>query len=141
MFSDKKDKKERKGVQTTARNLIAESTLFKGDIVSQGDFRIDGTVEGSIKTEGRVIIGKKGVVKGDVSCGNADFEGVFLGELEVQTLLTLKSTANISGTVCIGKLMVEPGAEFNASCTMKGAIKELKNNDSQKNKQKKIAAS
>ncbi len=32
----------------------------------------------------------------------------------------LKSSAVIEGTVSVTKLAVEPGATFNASCTMKG---------------------
>jgi cytoskeletal protein CcmA (bactofilin family) len=51
----------------------------------------------------------------------------------VQETLTIKATAVISGDVVIGKLSVEPGATFNASCSMRGAIKELnKPNEQQK---------
>ena len=50
--------------------------------------------------------------------------------------LSLKSSAHIEGEVQIGKLAVEPGATFNAVCSMKGAIKELVN-DNQKNQQAK----
>jgi cytoskeletal protein CcmA (bactofilin family) len=39
----------------------------------------------------------------------------------------LRSSAHIEGDVQIGKLSVEPGATFNASCLMKGSVKELKN--------------
>lgn len=54
---------------------------------------------------------------------NADIEGSFNGELIVTDLLALKSTAVIEGSVSVSKLSVEPGATFNASCTMgKGAI-------------------
>ena len=74
------------------------------------------------------------MAKGKVECNNADVEGKFAGELHVNNLLTLKTTAKISGEVEIGKLAVEPGAEFNATCTMKGAIKELKNEQSAKEK-------
>ena len=46
---------------------IENSTLIKGDIVSEGDLRIDGTLEGSIKTKGKIVVGKEGIIKGDVS--------------------------------------------------------------------------
>lgn len=123
MFNDKKEKTP----QTTERNLISKNTKINGDIISEGDFRIDGLVEGTVKTDGRLIVGKSGEIKGKVECAYADFEGTFSGELEVHDLLTLKSTARISGDVVIGKLSVEPGAEFNASCSMKGSVKELSN--------------
>ncbi|WP_456376462.1 bactofilin family protein [Lutibacter sp.] len=128
MFSEKKDKEP----QILERNIIGKNTSFVGDITSEGDFRIDGKVEGTIKTIGRVVIGKSGSVSGKVECNNADIEGKFSGELIVNNLLTLKTTASISGDVVISKLSVEPGAEFNATCAMKGSVKELKNDQTKK---------
>jgi cytoskeletal protein CcmA (bactofilin family) len=130
MFSEKKEKQP----QILERNIIGKNTSIVGDVVSEGDFRIDGSVEGTIKTAGRVIIGKEGTVQGKVECDNADIEGKFSGELQVSSLLTLKSTASISGDVIISKLSVEPGAEFNATCVMKGSVKELKNGQPEKEK-------
>lgn len=130
MFSEKKEKQP----QVLERNIIGKNTSIVGDIVSEGDFRIDGKVDGTIKTLGRVVIGKSGSVSGKVECNNAEIEGKFSGELVVNSLLTLKSTAVISGDVIISKLSVEPGAEFNATCAMKGSVKELKNDKTQKEK-------
>ena len=128
MFSEKTTKQS----QVLERNIIGKKTSFVGDIISEGDFRIDGKVEGTIKTIGRVVIGKSGSVSGKVECNNADIEGKFSGELIVNSLLTLKTTAAISGDVIISKLSVEPGAEFNATCAMKGSVKELKNDQTKK---------
>jgi len=111
------------------RNIIGKNTKITGEIISEGDFRIDGTLEGTIVTNGRVIIGGSGLIKGKVECTDADIEGKFSGELLVSNVLTVKSTANINGDVVIGKLSVEPGAEFNATCAMKGAVKELSKNE------------
>ena len=130
MFSEKKEKQP----QVLERNIIGKNTSIVGDIISEGDFRIDGRVEGTIKTLGRVVIGKSGSISGKVECNNAEIEGKFSGELFVSSLLTLKSTATISGNVVISKLSVEPGAEFNATCAMKGSVKELKNDKTRKEK-------
>jgi len=97
---------------------IESSTSIKGDIVSEGDFRIDGTLEGSIKTNGKIVIGKEGLVNGGLSCNNADVEGKIKGNLFVSDTLNLRSTCHIEGEVLIGKLIVESGANFNASCSM-----------------------
>lgn len=97
---------------------IESSTSIKGDIVSEGDFRIDGTLEGSIKTNGKIVIGKEGLVNGGISCNNADVEGKIKGNLFVSETLNLRSTCHIEGEVLIGKLIVESGANFNASCSM-----------------------
>ena len=97
---------------------IENSTNIKGDIISEGDFRIEGKLQGSIKTNGKIVIGKEGFVKGGVSCRNADVEGKIKGNLFVSESLNLRSTSNIEGEVIIGKLIVESGATFNASCSM-----------------------
>lgn len=101
-------------------NRIEKNTKIKGDIISEADFRIDGKLDGNVKTSGKVVIGKDGYIHGKVECVNADIEGSFNGELLVSDLLSLKSSAVIEGTVSVTKLAVEPGATFNASCTMKG---------------------
>ncbi len=101
-------------------NRIEKNTRIKGDIISEADFRIDGKLDGNVKTSGKVVIGKGGYIHGKVECVNADIEGNFNGELQVSDLLSLKSTAVIEGTVTVAKLSVEPGATFNASCSMKG---------------------
>jgi cytoskeletal protein CcmA (bactofilin family) len=130
MFNNKEKTQKPKVMEI---NVVAKNTAIIGDIISEGDFRIDGTLEGNIKTKGRVIIGVSGSVKGKIDAVNSDIEGKFSGDLLVQETLTIKATAIISGDVVIGKLSVEPGATFNASCSMRGAIKELnKPNEQQK---------
>ncbi|MBT4679878.1 MAG: polymer-forming cytoskeletal protein [Flavobacterium sp.] len=136
MFSNKEKTQKTKVMEI---NVVAKNTTINGDIISEGDFRIDGTLEGNIKTKGRVIIGIDGSVKGKIDAVNSDIEGKFSGELLVQETLTIKATATISGDVIIGKLSVEPGATFNASCSMKGAIKELNQNEQSKTLSEKTA--
>lgn len=123
----KKDQTNTEQKKSSERNILAQNTQIIGNITSDGDFRIDGTLEGNLTTDGRVVIGAKGLVTGSVICANADIEGRFSGDLKVSKTLTVKRTATISGDVVIGKLSVEPGATFNATCSMKGAVKELKN--------------
>jgi len=108
---------------SASQNRINEGTHLKGDIVSEGFFRIDGKVEGSISNPSRVVLGKSGVIIGKLICENADIEGRFEGNLDVSGTLTLKASAQIHGEVLVGKLAVEPGAIFNASCLMKGSEK------------------
>jgi len=125
-----KNKKPRK----MERNVITKNTTIKGEIISEGDYRIDGVLEGDLKTKGRVIIGSGGVVNGTIEALNTDIEGTFSGKLIVEKILTVKASANISGEVVVGKLSVEPGAAFNASCTMKAIVKEVGKEDGKKSK-------
>lgn len=119
MFSDNKKPRAMSEIGGQP-NRIEKNTKIKGDIISEADFRIDGKLDGNVKTSGKVVIGKDGYIHGKVECVNADIEGSFNGELQVSDLLSLKNTAVIEGTVIVSKLSVEPGATFNASCSMKG---------------------
>ena len=74
-----------------------------------------------------MVIGRTGFINGTLKGANADIEGKFAGKLLLSETLSLRSTAHVEGEVEVGKLAVEPGATFNATCSMKGAIKELTN--------------
>ena len=132
MFSEKK--KSKMAEITSSQNIIAQGTKIVGDFNSEGDLRIDGTVEGNVKTSGKVVVGKAGLIKGTLQGSDAYFEGKFSGKLTLAGTLTLKSSAHIEGEVVAGKLSVEPGATFNVTCVMKGTVKEM-NNGGQKREQ------
>ena len=105
-------------------NRIVEGTVIKGDIISHADLRLDGKLTGNLIADGRIVIGPAGSVTGDIKCKTADIEGRFDGRIEVDELLSIKAKANITGEVIAGKLAVEPGAVFTASCTMRNATKQ-----------------
>ncbi len=132
MFSDGKRGRGDATESSTQQNRIAQGTTIVGDIVSEGGFRIDGAIQGTIKTPGKIVVGKSGVVNGTLEGTNADFEGRFSGKMKLTGVLSLKSSAFIEGEVEIGKLAVEPGATFNAVCSMKGAVKELNKGEQRK---------
>ncbi len=102
---------------------------------------LKATSKETSKTTGRIVVGKTGVVNGSLEGEDADFEGSFTGKLKLSGKLTLRSSAYIEGEVEIGKLAVEPGATFNATCSMKGGVKELNKSETKEaaEKQEKTA--
>ncbi|HRY98875.1 MAG TPA: polymer-forming cytoskeletal protein [Bacteroidales bacterium] len=106
--------------ETPSINLLGPGTTVKGDIQSDGDFRIDGSLTGSIKCTGKVVIGVTGKVEGEIHCGDLDISGKVDGKVSVGELLSLKSTARLKGDVITSKLSIEPGAVFSGKCTMDG---------------------
>jgi cytoskeletal protein CcmA (bactofilin family) len=112
-------------------NRIVEGTIIKGDIISQADFRLDGELTGNFQTKGKIVIGPAGSVIGDIICKNADIEGKYKGKIQVLEILNVKNKASIHGEVICGKLSVEPGADFSASCMMKTNSKITMANDGQ----------
>lgn len=100
-------------------NRIVEGTSITGDISTKADFRLDGKLIGNFTSEGKIVIGPTGEVQGDIICKSIDIEGKFSGKLQAEGMLNIKSKAHITGEVIVGKLAVEPGAKFEASCEMR----------------------
>jgi len=103
---------------TGAATIIAAGTTLKGDISSNGDIRIDGTLQGNIQCQAKVVIGSNGSVEGDISGQQADIMGKVNGTIKVKELLQLKGGSHVSGNLYAGKLQIEPSANFNGQCHM-----------------------
>ncbi|MDR0431135.1 MAG: polymer-forming cytoskeletal protein [Tannerellaceae bacterium] len=101
-------------------NVLAAGTVLTGTIVAESDFRLDGRVEGEINCKGKIVVGPKGYVKGNVMTDNAEIFGSVDGIIRVRERLVLKSSAIIKGDIFIQTLEIEPGAKLNGSCTMSG---------------------
>lgn len=107
-------------------NILGTGTVVKGEIQVNGDFRIDGTLNGNIQCKGKVVVGTTGKIDGEIVCQNADFSGDVKANVRVAELLTLKETANFSGEITTGKLAIEPGAKFSGTCKMEQGSKDIK---------------
>ncbi|MFM2135906.1 MAG: hypothetical protein RL021_1306 [Bacteroidota bacterium] len=123
------DGKPGESVASASINLIGSGTVIEGDIRSNGDIRIDGTVIGNVVTKSKVVVGSTGIIEGDVNCQNTDVSGTVKGKLTVSELTFLKSSANIAGDILTGKLIVEVGASFSGSCNMGAVIKDINHVD------------
>ena len=110
-------------MESTAINIITDGTLVKGDITATGDFRLDGTLEGNIQLNGKLVVGDSGVVNGNVLCQNANIIGTVNGNLSVKELLSLHTSARVRGDILINKLSIEPGAVFSGKCRMIDEVK------------------
>jgi cytoskeletal protein CcmA (bactofilin family) len=117
-------KKNPELAQTSNRILIG--TEIKGNITSPGDFRIDGKLIGNIAIDGKLVIGEKGEVEGEISCSNVTIAGVLRGKAQVKELATLIQTAKFEGELYSGKLAVEAGAEFTGTCNMGAVLRNIK---------------
>ncbi len=120
--------------ETPSVNLIGAGTVIKGDITTNGDIRIDGTLTGSISVKGKLVIGVSGTVDGEIICQNADVSGTIKGKVTIAELLTLKASAKLTGDIITNKIAIEPGALFSGSCSMGGIIKDIKGERTEKAK-------
>lgn len=104
--------------EPAAINLISNGTDITGDIRSNGDIRIDGSLTGNLNTKGKVVIGPTGKISGEVICKNSEVSGVVEGKISVNQLLNLKASSKILGDIATSKLSIEPGAKFTGNCKM-----------------------
>lgn len=118
-------------------NFLSSGTIMKGDIKSNGDFRIDGILYGSINSKGKVVVGASGKVEGEIICQNSDISGEINAKIIVHELLSLKGSARLTGDIFAAKLAIEPGAIFTGLCSMNDIPKQeinisFKNDDTRK---------
>ena len=115
--------------EVPAINIIRKGTQITGDITCTGDIRIDGIVKGTLKSEGKVVVGTSGIIDGEITCKNADVSGGVNAKISVKELLLLKATANIIGDINTNKLSIEPGANFTGTCNMGTVVNGIKHEE------------
>ena len=102
-------------------NRIALGTVFKGQITSVNDIRIDGRFEGRLESKKRLVVGEHAVVNGDIISNNVDFSGTMSsGTLYVEDTLSLKSGCSVNGDLRFKRLQVELDAVINGTCHVIG---------------------
>ena len=105
--------------------LISSGTTIKGDISSNSDLRIDGTISGNIQSSAKIVIGANGVVEGDIIGTQADIVGKVTGNIRTKELLQLRGDSVVIGNLYAGKLQIEPTATFNGQCHMGTNVVEV----------------
>src|SRR5215208_8151096 len=93
--------------------LISSGTILKGDVKSENDLRIDGTIHGNITSSAKIVVGPSGFVEGNIEGANADITGKVKGNITVKELLQLREKSNVEGNIIAVKLQVDPAAVFN----------------------------
>lgn len=120
MFNNnQKSKGDNKSMLPTSTvNIIGNGTSIQGDIVCEGDIRIDGQVNGLVSTKAKIVVGPEGEITGDLVCQSADILGRVTGIIKVEELLFLKGNALVKGDVYTAHFEMEPSAKFNGRCYM-----------------------
>ncbi len=105
---------------SSLHNSLVKGSKLEGNVSSSSDFRIDGSFEGNLSCEARVIIGPTGIFKGHIDCENAIIEGKFDGDLHIREVLEVREGAVIEGEVTTNRLVVQSGSVFDVNCSMGG---------------------
>ena len=113
-------KNETKAPKTVEQNVnnvsrIAQGAAIKGDLSAPTDIRVDGSVDGTLRSEGRVVAGESARLSGKLFCVNADIWGRMDGDIYVKEMLSLKGSSVVNGDIYVSKVQVELGAQVNGS--------------------------
>ncbi len=105
--------------------LIGKSCEVKGDIVSKGTVRIDGKVEGIIKTSETIIIGENAFVKGDIEAKHIIIGGKVTGDVFATHKLELLATGELHGDIRTPRLFIAEGVIFEGTCEMEKILQDM----------------
>lgn len=91
---------------------LGEGVTFRGELSFERLLRIDGTFEGTLLSQGKVIIGPKGRVKADLNLREAIIEGELEGNITVQEKLEIRGEASVKGDIRAKVICVDEGAQI-----------------------------
>lgn len=97
---------------------ISKGTFIEGTVKTQSDIRVDGEISGNLYTQGRLVLGETGIVRGMAVCQHIDAWGEIDGKIYVSDTASLKSACRFKGELHTGKLSVELGARYDGLCRM-----------------------
>ncbi len=122
----------RKGKKHDAiSTFLGPDASIDGTIEFQGTIRLDGKVEGKIKSsEGTVIVGEKAVVNAEIVVGTAIVMGEVIGTIDAADRIEVYPPGRVSGDIQSPVISIEEGGMLNGNCTMKnrsesGSVKRL----------------
>lgn len=115
MFS-KKDKSSdtQAAPRSAAPSLLSADLVVNGNLNSDGDMQVDGTVEGDI-TSKKLTISATAVVRGSIEAETIIIAGSVTGQVKARHV-TLNKTAKVIADVVQERLTIEPGAFFEGNC-------------------------
>lgn len=125
MFNREKSNGQEKPAATNA-TLISYGTSVTGDVQSETDLRIDGTVRGNVSTTAKIVVGATGFIEGNILGTQADVSGRVEGNIQVADLAQLRTKSRVEGNITAVSLQIEAGALFNGKSTMTAAANNNK---------------
>jgi cytoskeletal protein CcmA (bactofilin family) len=96
-------------------SIIGEGTRFNGEFDLNGLLRIDGDFCGTVRTEGKVLVGKNGRAECTVYAGTVVVGGILRGNIFANEKVVILSTGIVLGNIHSPRFIVEEGVIFNGT--------------------------
>ena len=103
--------------------FIGEDASLRGTYNSKSSIRVDGEIYGNVTTEDGIVIGEKGMIRGNLMAKSILVGGKIKGNVTASQRIELQSTAQIEGDLSTPILVVDEGAVFEGNCLMEEAGK------------------
>ena len=97
---------------------IGSTVNIKGDISGKSDVRVAGNINGSVNSDGELIIEKSDHVEGEIKSVTAVIAGSVKGNIDVSEKLILESSSQYVGNIKTKQLIIQEGAIFQGNCQM-----------------------
>ncbi len=101
-------------------SIVGPGMKVVGDCSSDGTIRIEGQVEGSVKAAKSVVIGKDGVVIGDVVTQDAIVAGRVNGSVNAESRVELQTTCRVEGDIRSRRIKLDEGGQVDGQLHMGG---------------------
>jgi cytoskeletal protein CcmA (bactofilin family) len=99
-------------------SIIGPGMKVVGNCETDGTIRIEGTIQGAVHAGKAVVVGKDGMVDGDIKTQDAVISGRVVGTLVAESRLELQATCRIEGDVRARRMQLEEGAVLNGTVDM-----------------------
>ena len=109
----------------TLHSYVGSNTTIKGNFECKEGFLVEGTVEGNLRSEGLIVLGKDAVVKGEVSAKEVAISGIIVGTVRCLERLEIFESAKIMGTIQAPVLKMASGAQINARIIMSRKVEDI----------------
>lgn len=102
--------------------IIASGANIKGDFNIKTRLHVDGVIEGQINSNSVVVVGRKGVVKGNLKSEKLIINGQFYGNADCSSIEILES-GKLIGDIVSEILVIEPKAIFEGHSAKRSSLK------------------
>jgi cytoskeletal protein CcmA (bactofilin family) len=113
-----KSENGRAGGREAIENVLGQSLVIHGELVADGAFRIDGTIEGSVASKAGIVIGESGIVRGDVRGVDIVVAGQINGNVVCSGHLEILAKGRIEGNIDAQSVRIETGGVFRGTSRM-----------------------
>jgi cytoskeletal protein CcmA (bactofilin family) len=98
--------------------IIGAGVILEGKLSSNGNIRVDGSINGDIAANGNVTIGETGEISGEIKAEVISIGGRVVGSINAKEKAVLESKAILKGDIITKILVVEAGAIFDGNSKM-----------------------